>query len=256
MLRVPCVYHAPNMRHAVVTQTRACSPPRAHSALAERNMMVQGAARRFFFMRCRCAPCTTHALHERAPTRVPSCRAPVADCRRYNPVAPRPCDVLDPMPDRLCSAPRWFIDHWAYCVLGVDRSRWHANLPHNTMEVIEQAYITPDWWTAHPWPGTWLPLRTPDRTRRLCGSCLEFERASCGAVCITCEEFTCAACLGARCSGCGEMACVTCADQNWLTCYWCNASVCSGCTQDWLDRAAQREDEGHEDAEYVCEACN
>ena len=168
----------------------------------------------------------------------------------------RPCEVLDPMPNSLCSAPRWFIDHWAYCVLGVDRTKWNAALPPNTLEVIERAYAADDWWASHPWPGTWLPLATPDPSRVLCGTCCERQLRSNGALCAVCDEFTCVECIGGRCVGCNDLVCETCEREDFLSCSLCNARVCSVCAQCWIAQASAREDEGREDEEYVCAACS
>ena len=211
-------------------------------------------ARRFFFMRCHCAPCQRQALCEGAVPSMPS-RGTASLTVSASAVGPRPSDVLDPMPDRLCSAPRWFIDHWAYCVLGVDRSKWSAALPDNTAEVIERAYSADGWWAAHPWPGTFLPLVTPDRARVLCGTCCERQLRSDGALCTICDEFTCTECVGGRCAGCYNLVCMTCAREDFLSCAWCDARVCSVCAQDWIAQASCREDAGRDDEEYVCAKC-
>ena len=217
-------------------------------------------ARRFFFMRCNCAPCVLNATTEGAQQRAYSCGGGFFDAlapRCARPVRPRPSDVLDPLPHRCCSAPRWFIDHWAYCVLPNNRAAWPPPHDADTLAEVERAFATPAWWESHPWPGQWPPrlFRTPDNTRCECVTCWELRLCSDGAMCVVCDEFMCVECVGARCSSCHDLACDRCAVDDYVTCAACNARVCSTCAQDWIAAASSREDEGREDEEYVCATC-
>ena len=230
------------------TLSRARTPARANSAVVLCHPALSGAAsffKRASANRALCTPRPKVGTSSSGPWAALTA-APRAPADR-----PRPYSLLDP--ERRSKVPRGFIDHWAYCILGTDRSKW--NVQPAMLHAAECAYVTDEWWGANQWPGA--RLGTP--TLETCGTCGDEKTTSCPTKCCHCEEFTCAACrtLCVRCACCHEYACPSCAEENFLVCYWCDARVCSTCAQDWLRDADNRADaaEPEDDDNYVCDAC-
>jgi hypothetical protein len=87
-----------------------------------------------------------------------------------------------------------------------------------------------------------------------CVVCGEDRCAECLGTCELCEERICIECK-LNCSACGVFLCSECVHWRSVTCCSCDTSVCEDCAREWLDQAPQREDEGRDYEEYVCDAC-
>jgi len=118
-------------------------------------------------------------------------------------------------------------------------------------------------------------LRTCDECRVTCTKCSDAVCGECSGAqrimpCCYCGDDVCAECLGTKCILCEEHACKSCktpcgscaadvcegcAESRCCHCFVCDAVVCEDCARDWLNDAPNREDEGREYEEYVCQAC-